>query len=81
MVKIYVIDTNILLQAPYALESFEDNEVILPIVVLEELDRFKKAEGETGLNARRVIRFLEQLRSRGNLLSGVCLENGARHSC
>lgn len=76
MVKIYVIDTNILLQAPYALESFEDNQVILPLVVLEELDHFKKAEGETGLNARKVIRFLEQLRSRGDLLSGVQLESG-----
>ncbi len=42
MVKIYVVDTNVLLQAPYALESFEDNQVVLPMIVLEELDRFKK---------------------------------------
>lgn len=42
MVKIYVIDTNVLLDAPYAIESFEDNEVILPLAVLEELDHFKK---------------------------------------
>lgn len=35
MVKIYVVDTNILLQAPYAIESFEDNAVVLPMVVLE----------------------------------------------
>ena len=46
MVKIYVVDTNVLLQAPYALESFEDNQVVLPMIVLEELDHFKKAEGE-----------------------------------
>ena len=45
MVKIYVVDTNVLLQAPYALDSFEDNSVVLPMVVLEELDHFKKAEG------------------------------------
>ena len=51
MVKIYVVDTNILLQAPYAIDSFEDNLVVLPMVVLEELDHFKKAEGETGANA------------------------------
>ena len=38
MVKIYVVDTNVLLQAPYALESFEDNQVVLPMIVLEELD-------------------------------------------
>ena len=48
MIKIYVIDTNVLLDAPYALESFEDNAVILPMVVLEELDHFKKVEGEIG---------------------------------
>lgn len=52
MIKIYVVDTNILLQAPYAIESFEDNSVVLPMVVLEELDHFKKAEGEIGANAR-----------------------------
>ena len=76
MVKIYVVDTNVLLQAPYALESFEDNSVILPMVVLEELDHFKKAEGEIGVNARRVIRYLEHQRQRGDLLNGVELESG-----
>ena len=75
MVKIYVVDTNVLLQAPYALESFEDNQVVLPMIVLEELDQFKKAEGEIGANARRVIRCLEQLRLRGDLIRGVPLEN------
>ena len=76
MVKIYVIDTNILLQAPYALESFEDNQVVIPMIVLEELDHFKKAEGEIGVNARRVIRCLEQMRQMGELTTGVSLENG-----
>ena len=76
MVKIYVADTNILLQAPYAIDSFEDNLVVLPMVVLEELDHFKKAEGETGANARRVIRYLEQFRQKGDLLEGVPLEGG-----
>ena len=46
MVKIYVLDTNILIQAPYAIDQFEDNSVVLPMVVLEELDHLKKAEGE-----------------------------------
>lgn len=76
MIKIYVVDTNILLQAPYAIESFEDNLVVLPMAVLEELDHFKKAEGETGANARRVIRYLEQLRQKGDLLKGVPLDSG-----
>lgn len=53
MIKSYVIDTNILIQAPYACQCFEENRVILPLVVLEELDGLKKAEGEKGANARR----------------------------
>ena len=78
MVKKYVIDTNVLLQAPYAMESFEDNSVVIPMVVLEELDHFKKAEGEIGANARRVIRYLEQLRQKGDLIKGVSLENSGK---
>ena len=67
MIKSYVIDTNILIQAPYACQCFEENRVILPLVVLEELDGLKKAEGEKGANARRAIRFLEKLRMKGNI--------------
>lgn len=76
MVKIYVLDTNIFIQSPYAIESFEDNAVVIPLVVLEELDRLKKVEGETGANARKSIRHLESLRNEGNLLNGVRLPNG-----
>ena len=68
MIKSYVIDTNILIQAPYACQCFEENRVILPLVVLEELDGLKKAEGEKGANARRAIRFLEKLRMKGGFL-------------
>lgn len=74
MVKIYVMDTNVLIQDPQALLSFEDNQVILPVAVLEELDNLKKAEGEKGRNARAAIRILEELRLKGNLLKGVRLE-------
>ena len=38
MIKIYVMDTNVLIQAPYGMQCFEDNQVVLPVVVLEELD-------------------------------------------
>lgn len=76
MVKIYVLDTNVLIQAPHAVECFEDNQVILPMVVLEELDRLKKAEGDRGSNARQAVRILEQFRQKGNLLSGVEMEGG-----
>ena len=48
MIKTYVVDTNVLIQAPYAVQCFEDNHVVLPVVVLEELDNLKKAEGEKG---------------------------------
>lgn len=76
MVKIYVIDTNVLIQAPYAIHCFDDNQVILPLVVIEELDNLKKSEGEKGVNARKTIRILEQLRQKGNLLEGVELKHG-----
>ena len=76
MIKTYVVDTNVLIQAPYALNCFEDNQVVIPVVVLEELDNLKKAEGERGNNARRAIRLLEQLRVSGDLLEGVRLPGG-----
>lgn len=76
MTKTYVIDTNVLIQAPYALECFEDNNLVLPLVVLEELDGLKKADGEKGANARIAVRALECYRQNGNLLEGVKLKSG-----
>lgn len=76
MMKTYVIDTNVLIQAPYALECFEDNDLVLPLVVLEELDGLKKTEGEKGANARMAVRKLENYRQKGNLLKGVALPGG-----
>ena len=73
MVKTYVIDTNVLIQAPDALFCFDEHERLLPLVVLEELDGLKKADGERGANARKVIRTLENLRLSGDILSGVPL--------
>lgn len=76
MVKTFVLDTNVLIQSPYSLLSFEENNLVLPIVCLEELDALKTDEGERGSNARECIRFLERLRLSGNLLEGVPLQNG-----
>ena len=76
MIKTYVLDTNVLIQAPYALTSFEDNRIVLPLAVLEELDGLKHADGERGSNARQAIRFLETLRARGSLIDGVALPDG-----
>ena len=76
MKKIYVIDTNVLIQSPDAIENFEDNEVVIPLVVVEELDGLKKADGDKGANARAAVRLLEKYRNSGDLLGGVTLENG-----
>jgi PhoH-like ATPase len=75
--KRYVLDTNVLLHDPSAALRFEDNDVILPITVLEEVDRFKKDMTELGRNARMVARTLDALRDlSGSLSVGVPLESG-----
>ncbi|MEM9908684.1 MAG: PhoH family protein [Cyanobacteria bacterium P01_D01_bin.44] len=74
MKKTFVLDTNVLLHDPSAIKRFEDNEVVLPITIIEELDRFKKRPDETGSNARQVSRLLDKLRQQGNLIDGIALE-------
>ncbi len=69
--KHFVLDTNVLLHNPAALYMFDDNEVVIPFVVLEELDKFKKQNDDVGRNAREVIRHLDQLRAKGHLAEGV----------
>ena len=76
MTKTYVLDTNVLIQAPYALMCFEDNNITLPVAVLEELDGLKNADGELGANARQAIRYLEQLRQQGDMTQGIQLPSG-----
>jgi PhoH-like ATPase len=74
--KYYVLDTNVLLHDPQALYKFGDNRLIIPITVIEEIDRFKKDLNETGRNARHVSRVLDGLRDKGKLVEGVPLESG-----
>lgn len=76
MKKNYVLDTNILLHDPYCLTKFEDNTVWITHPVIEELDKFKSAGGETGYNAREVIRQLDEIGKKGDLIEGVKLDNG-----
>jgi len=76
--RTYVLDTNVLLYDPNALEVFEDNELVIPITVIEEVDRFKKDLNETGRNARMVSRRLDELRATGRLSRGVPLGSGGR---
>jgi len=75
MRKIFVLDTNVLLHNAQAIESFQDNIVVLPMAVIEELDKFKKSADELGRNARQVIRRLDELRAKGSLSQGVELDN------
>ena len=76
--KVFVLDTNVLLHDPRALQKFEENDVVIPIYVIEEIDQFKKEMSELGRNARTVTRFLDELReSSGNTLQqGVALSSG-----
>lgn len=76
MKKIFVLDTNVLLHDPNAIYAFEDNEVIIPAVVLEEIDSKKRNADELGRNARYVSRLLDGLREQGQLHSGIKLDNG-----
>ncbi|RMF48007.1 MAG: PhoH family protein [Deltaproteobacteria bacterium] len=74
--KIFVLDTNVLLHDPAAIHKFEDNDVAIPITVIEEIDGFKKSLSETGRNARQVSRLLDELRQKHHLTQGVPLESG-----
>jgi PhoH-like ATPase len=74
--KTFVLDTNVILHNPNSLTSFADNIVLLPIEVLEELDRFKKGHDERGRNARIAIRMLDEFRLKGEPGKGYPLESG-----
>jgi PhoH-like ATPase len=74
--KHYVIDTCVLLHDPNALNSFQEHNVYLPLVVIEELDKFKKEENEKGRNCRATTRIIDELRIQGPLTSGIKLPNG-----
>lgn len=76
MRKIYVLDTNVLLQDPNSIFSFEENEVVIPAVVLEEVDSKKRYMDEIGRNARQVSKLIDQLRETGKLHEKIPLPNG-----
>src|SRR5512137_3188396 len=76
MKKIYVIDTNVLVHDPEALLRFEDNEIVLPIAVIEELDGLKRGQGEIPASVRQALRLIDSFREQGNLSRGVPLQGG-----
>jgi PhoH-like ATPase len=75
--KTFILDTNVLLLDPLAINKFgPDNKVFIPLTVIEELDRFKKDQNDLGRNARYFSRLIDGFRSQGSLFKGVKLENG-----
>lgn len=80
-VKNFIIDTNVILYSPNCIETFDNNNIVLPAVVLEEVDSFKKNVDLNGYNARQFIRIVEHYREeKGDLLKGVSLESGGKFS-
>ena len=78
MPKTYVLDTNVLLHDPEALFAFQDNEVVIPFAVIEEIDNQKRRQDEVGRNARHVSERLDALRRQGRLSDGIPLPQGGR---
>ncbi|AKI98034.1 PhoH family protein [Kosmotoga pacifica] len=76
MVKNFVLDTNVLVHDPDCIEKFEDNILIIPFPVLEEIDKLKSKPGSLGQRAREVNRKLDELRKSGDLTKGVRIDSG-----
>ena len=69
-VKVFVLDTNVFIHRPDALMSFRDNEIVIPLWVLEELDKLKSGTEERARNARQAIRLIDTMGKRGRLSEG-----------
>ena len=78
--KTFVIDTNVLVHDSSSIRQFKDNEVVIPLIVLEELDGLKRNSDEVGKNAREVIRYIDSLKAveTGDLHAGVVIPEGPR---
>jgi len=74
--KCFVLDTNVLLHNPHSIHSFADNTVIIPVMVIEELDSFKASPDKKGMNAREVLREIDGLIKKGALKKGAKMTNG-----
>lgn len=75
MRKIYILDTNVLIHDPNCIYNFVDNDVVLPIFVIEEIDSLKR-KPETAIQARLAARVLDDIRGQGCLAKGVKLKDG-----
>lgn len=73
MKKTFVLDTNVLLFDPSAINKFGENDIYIPLIVVEELDRFKKDQNENGRNARMFSRIVDDLRKQGSVTEGIAI--------
>lgn len=78
MIKNFIIDTNVMIHDPQFLYNFQENNIIIPIVAIEELDKLKKAEGIVGYHARSAAREISKAREFGDLHEGVTLPTGGK---
>lgn len=76
MKKTYLLDTNVLLTSADSIFSYKNNDIIIPLKVIEEIDKHKKRQDGVGANARITIRILDKLREDGNLYKGVKISEG-----
>lgn len=76
MKKNFVLDTNVLMHNPQAIYSFADNNVVIPLTVIEELDQFKTSPDKNGMNARQVLREIDALIKKGAISKGAKMVNG-----
>jgi len=74
--KTYVLDTSVFLTDAASIDAFANNDIVIPLKVLEEIDKHKKRQDGVGSHARRIIRTLDELRSRGSLSRGIRLGKG-----
>jgi len=71
----YIVDTNVIIANPFFMKDFKDCEIIIPIYVLEELDKIKSKEGNSGFRARQFFRFFKEIEKNGNLIEGITVNN------
>ena len=76
MKKTYVLDTNVFLTDTAALKAYGRNDVVIPTVVLDEIDKHKHRQDTAGLNARKINRILDKYRTSGSLSKGVRISKG-----
>ena len=74
--KSYVLDTSVCLTDADSIYNYANNDILIPIKVLEEVDNHKKRQDNVGINARKFIRSLDELRAKGSLHKGVRLGKG-----